>query len=493
MAVKTNMKDAAFLFGLSVRRRFTNEQKMTNAQTLLAEYVSTGSELAFRELVRRYIDLVYSTALRRVDGDFHLAEDVAQTVFVDLARKARGLSKEVMLGGWLHQRTCHVAATLIRTDRRRQVRERQAMELNALQEHNESDLARIAPLLDEAIGRLGSKDRPAIILRFFEQRDFRSVGEAMGTKEDAARMRVSRALEKLQALLARQGVSVSIAGLGVALATETVTAAPAGLAVSIAGSVLTGSVATNAFSTTLLKTMAITNLKSGVITALVIAGLATTLVLQQQASAKQRVFDESMREQSARLMQISAENERLASLAHESDNAAAEQAELVKLRTESAALRQQLGNVPQLRHENQRLLTPVSQSRTPLQATEQLMAKGSFAKNWVYAFTVFSMDHNGRFPTNFEEAASFLEPEAKSETNITTAQFELVYQGNREAIVDPDQTIVLRERQPWVGPGGTWVKEYGFANGVGQLHSEPDGNFEAYERQHTLPPPAHAR
>ena len=121
------------------------------------------------------------------------------------------------------------------------------------------------------------------------------------------------------------------------------------------------------------------------------------------------------------------------------------------------------------------------------------MAKGSFAKNWVYAFTVFSMDHNGRFPTNFEEAASFLQPQAKSETNLTTAQFEIVYEGNREAIIDPDQTIVLREMQPWVGPGGTWVKMYGFANGVGQLHSEPEGSFEAYERQHTLPPPAPAR
>jgi DNA-directed RNA polymerase specialized sigma24 family protein len=99
---------------------------MTESQTLLAEYASTGSEVAFRELVTRYLGLVYSTALRLVEGDTHLAEDVAQTVFTDLARRARGLSTEVMLGGWLHRRTFNVAAPLMRAQRCRKSREREA-------------------------------------------------------------------------------------------------------------------------------------------------------------------------------------------------------------------------------------------------------------------------------------------------------------------------------------------------------------------------------
>src|SRR4051794_34638247 len=103
---------------------------MTDSQTLLADYVTNGSEPAFRELVTRYIDLVYTAAVRLVNGDRHLAEDIAQTVFADLARMAGTLSKEVMLGGWLHRHTCFVAATVIRTERRRQSRERQAVEMN---------------------------------------------------------------------------------------------------------------------------------------------------------------------------------------------------------------------------------------------------------------------------------------------------------------------------------------------------------------------------
>src|SRR4029077_8388761 len=138
---------------------------------LLAEYATTGSEAAFRELVACYVDLVYSAAVRLVNGDTHLAQDVTQTVFADLARMARKLSREVMLGGWLHRHTCFVASKTMRGERRRRARERQSVEMNALQDHTETGLARVAPILDEAINQLGAADRTAILLRFFERLD----------------------------------------------------------------------------------------------------------------------------------------------------------------------------------------------------------------------------------------------------------------------------------------------------------------------------------
>src|SRR6266540_3123114 len=124
---------------------------MTDSQNLLAEYVQTGSDAAFRELVTRYLDLVYWTAFRLVDGDAHRAEDVAQTVFVDLTRLVRTLSKDVMLGGWLHRHTCFVAANTMRGERRRKSRERQTVEMNELRDNSGADFASIAPILDEAI------------------------------------------------------------------------------------------------------------------------------------------------------------------------------------------------------------------------------------------------------------------------------------------------------------------------------------------------------
>ena len=195
---------------------------MTDSQTLLADYVQSGSDTAFRELVTRYVDLVYSTALRLVDGNQHQAEDVAQTVFVDLARSARTLSGEVKLGGWLHRHTCFVAVNSMRGERRRQSRERQAVEMNALRDNSEVNFSLVGPILDEAINELGEADRTAILLRFFERQDFRSVGAAIGSNEDATRMRVARALEKLKELLMRHGVTTSVGALSVALSAHAV-------------------------------------------------------------------------------------------------------------------------------------------------------------------------------------------------------------------------------------------------------------------------------
>jgi RNA polymerase sigma factor (sigma-70 family) len=273
---------------------------MTDSQRLLADYVTNGSEPAFRELVTRYVDLVYSAAVRLVGGDTHLAQDVAQTVFVDLARKARTLPRDVMLGGWLHRDTCFVASKAMRGERRRQFRERQAVAMNEIPDHSEANLARVAPILDEAINQLGEEDRTAIVMRFFEQRDLRSVGEALGSSENAAQKRVSRALEELRMLLKHRGIAFSAVALGTALAGETVTAVPAGLAVTISNTALAGAVAGTGTTLTLLKFMTMTNFKLG-IGALVAAGAITTFVIQRQAQEKLRGENESLRQQITQL------------------------------------------------------------------------------------------------------------------------------------------------------------------------------------------------
>src|SRR5688572_4956748 len=93
---------------------------------LLHEYVERRSEQAFAELVARHINLVYATALRRV-RDSHLAEDVAQSVFILLARKAGSIREGEALAGWLYRATCFIAASAVRAERRRRDREAEAM------------------------------------------------------------------------------------------------------------------------------------------------------------------------------------------------------------------------------------------------------------------------------------------------------------------------------------------------------------------------------
>jgi RNA polymerase sigma factor (sigma-70 family) len=294
---------------------------MMDTQQLLAEYARTGSEAAFRELVARYINFVYSVALRLVGGDTQLAEDVTQTVFIALASKGRALSRGVMLGGWLHQCTYHVATRAMRGERRRQSREREAVEMNTLRDDSGASLRQVAPILDEAITQLGSGDRAAILLRYFEQRDFRSVGEALGTTEDAARMRVNRALEKLHSLLTHRGVTTSAAALGVALSADAVQAAPAGLAATVSTAVLAGTTAATTTAATITKAIAMTTLQKAIIGAALAAAVGTGIYEARQAAA--------LRSQVQTLQQHQAPlTEQLQQLQRERDDAAKQLAAL---------------------------------------------------------------------------------------------------------------------------------------------------------------------
>ena len=321
---------------------------MTDSQTLLGQYARTRSESAFRELVSRYIDLVYSTAFRLVGGDAQSAQDVAQTVFVALANKAGTLPQDVMLGGWLHQHTRFVAGKLMRTERRRQLRERQAAEMNAIEDHSESNLAQVAPVLDEAIGQLGAEDRTAILLRFFEHKDFRGVGDALGSSEDAARKRVDRALEKLHVLLKHRSATLSAAALATALAAEAVTAAPAGMVGTTVGIALASSAATGGITATLVKLMAMTKLKLGIISLFAVAAVSTGIYETGQASRLRGEVQTLQQHQGSfveQTAQLKSDNEGLSNRLAQSNEARSLRTdrlrELLRLRGEVGGLRRQ--------------------------------------------------------------------------------------------------------------------------------------------------------
>jgi RNA polymerase sigma factor (sigma-70 family) len=318
---------------------------MLNGAQLLQDYAKTGSEAAFSELVKGYVDLVYSSAVRLVNGDTHLAQDITQTVFADLARTARALSPKVMLGGWLHRHTCFVASKVRRGERRRQLREQQAVEMNLNEDNAAEELALIAPILDEAINELGGEDRQAVLLRYFEQRDFRSVGEALGSNEEAARKRVNRALDKLQLLLKRRGVVLSVAGLATALGSQVVTAAPAGIAATVITTALAGTAATGGPIIGFVEFMSMTKLKAGVAAAVLAAIVTVPLVLEHRAQLKLREENAALRQEVAKAGELTAENQRLSKLLAATEPALPRSndpsPEVLKLRGEVGRLRQE--------------------------------------------------------------------------------------------------------------------------------------------------------
>src|SRR5262245_41192609 len=180
---------------------------------MLRDYAETRSEEAFTELVRHRVDLVYSAALRQLNGDTHLAEDVTQTVFSDLARKAASLCDRRDLAGWLYTSTHFAAANAVRSEHRRHTRQQEAQAMQEMVHSKDTDFDsdKLRPALDTVMHELKEEDREAILMRYFENRQLSEIGERLGVGEDAARKRVDRALEKLRGFFVKRGVSTTTA------------------------------------------------------------------------------------------------------------------------------------------------------------------------------------------------------------------------------------------------------------------------------------------
>jgi RNA polymerase sigma factor (sigma-70 family) len=263
---------------------------------LLRDYAQGNSEAAFATLVSRHINLVYSVARRQVH-DSHLAEEITQAVFIILARKAGLLGEKTVLSCWLCRVARYASAKALRTQCRRQRREQEAYMQSTLNSGGDASSPspqeqtwnQIAPLLDAAMEKLGQKDHDALVLRFFENKSFAEVGAELGASENAAKMRVSRALEKLRKFFTKRGVNSTSAILASLISAHSVQATPMALAKTVtAVAVVKGSMATVPILTLVkgtMKTMTWLKIKFalGVSVAVLLIGGAGTVAISQNS------------------------------------------------------------------------------------------------------------------------------------------------------------------------------------------------------------------
>jgi RNA polymerase sigma factor (sigma-70 family) len=468
---------------------------MTDDAQLLQEYAG-GSERAFRELVERYINLVFSAAIRHLE-EAPLAQDVVQTVFTTLARKAKTLPQDVVLGGWLYRHTCFVAMQAARTERRRRARERQALDMNALNNPPEPDWERLAPFLDQAMQGLGTRDRNAVVLRYFEGRNLRNVGNALGISEEAARKRVARALERLRGFFARRGLTLSATALAALLTEKAVVAAPVGMAGTISTAALASAMVGTGSTLTVLKLITMTKIQVGIVGAVVLAAVVTPLALQHHARVKAQAAEALARQQAAQLASAQAENDRLAALAAQADRSQAQSNELLALRAKAASLGSQPSDIPKLRKENRRLQATrdmPTADPTPEQQ-QQVQTRMNYGKSAIMACMMQTRTNQGLFPADFTKVTASLPEQLKTEADPTGDAFELLYHGSFKTLMtvtNPQDIIVIRQKQP-TQYGNRWAKVYVCADGHCEVHTQADSDFADWESQHAVPPQISAR
>jgi RNA polymerase sigma factor (sigma-70 family) len=327
----------------------------TDDMALVREYAQSNSEQAFATLVSRHVNLVYSVAVRHV-RDPHLAEEITQSVFILLARKAKSLSAKTIISGWLCRTAGYVSANTLSIQRRRQSREQEAQMQTILNEPEPGVWSQIAPLLDEALNCLGQKEHDAVVLRFFDGKELKQVGAEMGTTEDAARMRVNRGLERLRKFFTNKGVTLSTTAIAGAVATNSVQAAPAGLAAIITAAALSGTTITTAAVIAATKTIAMTTLQKALVCTAFVA-LAGAGIYEVREAAMARLGMQTLQRGQTPLLasieqlqsKLSDATNRLAAMADTLARASNNDHELLALRGEVGRLRRESQDFAQLK------------------------------------------------------------------------------------------------------------------------------------------------
>jgi RNA polymerase sigma factor (sigma-70 family) len=209
---------------------------------LVREFAESASNEALAELARRHSRWIYQSALRQV-RDPQMAEDVAQAVFIILAKKAGELRGNVSLGGWLFRVTRYACTHAQRSETRRSRHERKAaaMKSELIGEKNEATWDEVQPRLDEMVSRLGAEDRAALLLRFYQQKSMAEVGAGLAVSEEAAKKRVSRALDRLRGVMRSAGITVPAAALAAGLLASNAQSAPASVETACAAVARTAS------------------------------------------------------------------------------------------------------------------------------------------------------------------------------------------------------------------------------------------------------------
>mgnify|MGYP001603615080 CR=1 FL=1 len=419
---------------------------------LLEDYRTRQSELAFAQLVERHLALVYSTALR-ITRQPALAEDVAQAVFITLARRAAQVRDAAALPGWLYRTTCHHAYNGLRAEKRRRDYETAAMQTTDLLQNAPAAWARLAPLLDEAMSQLNPADQDLVVSRFVEGRSLREIGAARGLSDDATQKRVHRAVEQLRELFAKNGVAIPAAVLTPAIVEHAVHPAPALLAPKI--SVAAQSVATAGGGVAffkLLLLMSQTKIKSA---ALALVGVLFFSAIGWSIWANVAASRNASKSSSAYMSAIGAPGGMPGSMAGGSNSPNA-----------AHAARSSSPGGPQ---ESPSMVYAVAGKIADKAAVTDHL---NYGRNLAIAFLTYASKHDGETPPDIQTVSDTLDASANNYS------YQMTYHGLITNITKPAETVILQEA-PFPVSNSEWARSYVYADGHVELGTSSNSDFSS--------------
>ena len=475
---------------------------------LLRQFNAHRSEDAFRQLVNRHVGMVFSVA-SRVTGDRHLAEEISQTTFATFAQRAGSLHEDDVIAGWLYHTARHLAWRVVRSEQRRRQREQIAATMNT----DEPGPSVVAEHLESAMDQLPPADRDALVLRFFEDRNLRDVGHELGLTEDAARMRVNRALEKLRGVFGKLGLTASVTRLAATLPTSATVAAPAGLGTSITTAVLSGTAVAAATTAILTQTTATTMNLFNLKTAAAILGVAavtgtTTYLVQERQAERLRVDYRALNAGQAKLTKDSQDARDTIRLRDEQiEQLLKNVSELPRLRGEVDRLNRLLAEADRMRIQNDQLklslatLQKQAQAQTSDEEIDKLAraiaeerAAGILRMNDMRTLGlawVMHADTNQGWAPDGRQFAELVQDHSGKLKELQPDNVEIVFQGRLKELPEDAwrRIIVLKQSDFTTATDGQKImRAYGFADGHSEIHAASSlQELTAWENEHIIP------